>query len=329
MPPPAATRGRGRQRLAALLAAALLGPAARTTPLGRRSPRGATFAASVAAPPRASELLTALGRELWLTAEDLLDASVALGDGDREDGGRYSRESPLALSQGATALRNAANGILDEDLDTAWGELEVAAGTCELYLPGFACQGLVDLFSYEEPGCQAGWQDASGSLQLLCGALAASARRAKAAKLGRAADQLTSASERLRRAAGLFQPGGFYMPPDPRVYDFEDWDWDVAQEPKEDDALIAGLAPGSYAAGLAAKVREALDGVDTEEARRSVLRKLVRVTHPDQNPGHEKEVVPVLRYVQRLRARGGEEPATEPARRGADEPTKNQPSWMR
>lgn len=318
------TEHRGRQRFVALLAAALLGPAVRPVPLGPA--RGATtFAASVAAPPRASELLTALGRELWLTADDLLDASVALTD--VVDGGREAKERPLALSQGATALRNAANGILDEDLDTAWGELEVAACACELYLPGFACQGLVDLFSYEEPCCQAGWRDASRSLQLLCGSLAASARRAKAAKLDMAAEQLTSASERLRRTAGLFEPGGFYMPPDPRAYDFGAWDWDVAREPKEDDALLAGLAPGSYAAGLAAKVREELDGVDTEEARRSVLRKLVRVTHPDQNPGHEKEVVPILRYVQRLRARGdGEE---EPARRGAEPTGGDRPSWMR
>lgn len=262
----------------------------------------AAGAGGAASPPSADQLLTALGRCLWVAGDELQEASVCLmeagsdGNSDSAPGG-----SPQALSQGATSLRTAADLVLDGYWGDAWGELEVASVSCEQYLPMNACQGLIDLFGYEEPVPECAWAPASASLRNLGTRLQGFAERVsrKPVRNVRAGDSLAAAAEALEAAARLFVAGGFKMPPDPR---------EVGPQyaagftlPEQEPNLVAG----SYAAVLLAEVKAELERVATDgpKARRSVLRQLVRRTHPDQNAGHEAAVLPVLRYVQELRER--------------------------
>lgn len=264
----------------------------------------AAGAGGAAAPPSAEQLLTALGRHLWVAGDELQEASVCLmerasdGNSDNAPGG-----SPQALSQGATSLRTAADLVLDGYWGDAWGELEVASVSCEQYLPMNACQGLIDLFGYEEPVPECAWAPASASLRTLGMRLQGFAEKVSRRPVLNvcAGDSLAAAAKALEAAARLFVAGGFKMPADPREVGPQ-WN-NVFMLPEQEPNLVAG----SYAAALLTEVNAELERVATEgpKARRSVLRQLVRLTHPDQNAGHEAEVLPVLRYVQELRDREG------------------------
>lgn len=265
----------------------------------------AAGAGSVAAPPSADQLLTALGRHLWVAGDELMEASVCLmerssdGNSDTAPG-----SSPMALAQGATSLRTAADLVLDGYWGDAWGELEVMSASCEQYFPLRACQGLIDLFGYEEPVPECGWPAASASLWNLGARLQSFAEKVSSKPMlnVRAGDSLAAAAEALDLAARLFVAGGFKMPSDPREVgpQWSPQEW-VSTLQEQEPVLVAG----SYAAALLAEVKAELQRVaaDGPKARRSVLRQLVRRTHPDQNAGHETEVLPVLSYVQELRER--------------------------
>ena len=94
-------------------------------------------------------MLVAFGRNLWAAADELLEVSAALSALVPNSDNR--KFSPLGLGAAALALRNAADNMLDDEWESAMGELEVAAISCEGYLPSAFMQGLVDLFAYEAP----------------------------------------------------------------------------------------------------------------------------------------------------------------------------------
>lgn len=262
------------------------------------------------------ELLQALGRELWLAAEEMLEASAQLVNSDLVN----SRElPPRALGAGGIALQTAADTVLDGDWESTMGELEGAAVSFGGYLPEAAFQGLVDLFSYEEPVPDCEWPAAQRSLKEISARLASSAGRVRGKASADAAssnprvlafEALTRASEGLLRATKLFAPSTFYMPPDPRATQGPraDWSeaeassfpgWGPAPEPER-------TKPGSPEAKLVAEVLKEIEEASGQGLRRrsSVLRRLIRKLHPDQNPGREKEVLPAFNFVQRLRERG-------------------------
>jgi len=158
------------------------------------------------------------------------------------------------------------------------------------------------------PSCE--WGSASDSLRSLGGYLRTASMRVKRNRSLRfrekASEGLATSAAALEAAARLFQPGGFFMPPDPRdirpqeqAGPFPGASW--ALEPNTEPQM----APGSYGARLLQEVREELGRAVDYAERRAALRRLVRRSHPDQNPGHEEEVLPVLRYVQDLRERDG------------------------
>lgn len=260
-------------------------------------------------PPSPSQLLQALGRQLWVAGDELLEVGACLEDLGSGFGQGGRPESPRQLGNGGLALRNAADAILDDDWPSAWGELDVAAASCEAYLPSPAFQGLVDLFGYTEPVPSCEWRAASQSLLSLGTYLRMAAERVRRNPDLRSREQasggLAASAAALEGAARLFQPGGFFVPPDPR----DPW-------PKDSEPFVAGpwksdafaepqLVPGSYAARLLEEVREELSRASGAAQRRSALRRLVRRSHPDQNPGHEDEVIPILEYVQGMREREG------------------------
>ena len=71
---------------------------------------------------RSEEMLVALGRNLWAAADELLEVSAMLsGYGSPLDVRKFS---PQGLGAAALALRNAADMMLDDDWESAMGELE-------------------------------------------------------------------------------------------------------------------------------------------------------------------------------------------------------------
>ncbi|CAE7217531.1 nadsyn1 [Symbiodinium necroappetens] len=251
------------------------------------------------------DLLVALGRNLWAAADELLEVSAtlaALGLVPRSDDGNSRKFSPLGLGSAALALRNAADNILDDDWENAMGELEVASVSCEGYLPSAFMQGVVDLFSYEEPIPECEWSSARQSFRGLSRNLFSIADR-----LGQSsnplAESLRYAGEKLRSAGKLFVEGGFQMPKDPRFSRGERGEWSSQSQqsyygnfysstgPSPEAQLAEEAPPGTPAAKLVESIRLEIEDADAggPQERRALLRKLVRRLHPDQNPGKEIE----------------------------------------
>ncbi|CAL1158274.1 unnamed protein product [Cladocopium goreaui] len=270
----------------------------------QRSPRmGCRIAEGELSTEESEDLLVALGRNLWAAADELLEVSALLAAAPLSalDVRKFS---PQGLGAAALALRNAADMMLDEDWESAMGELEVASVSSEGFLPPASMQGLIDLFAYEEamPSCE--WQRAKSSLRRLSKNLADVAEKLSG---GEVVNSLKRSSEFLSSAARLFVPGGFEMPPDPRIYrgprgetqrDFYGSFYVPPEKQYVEDA-----PPGSPAAKILETVqRELAEAGSSSSARRQVLRRLVRRLHPDQNRGKEEEVTPAFRYIQRIRS---------------------------
>mmetsp|Transcript_33564 Transcript_33564/g.62883 ORF Transcript_33564/g.62883 Transcript_33564/m.62883 type:complete len:322 (-) Transcript_33564:152-1117(-) len=257
------------------------------------------------------DLLIAFGRELWAASDELLEVSAALVSIPPSSNDR--KYSPLGLGSAALSLRNAADNILDDEWESAMGELEVAAVSCEGYFPAAYMQGLVDLFAYEEPMPECEWRSASNSLRALSRNL-----NNIAEKFGDSSNMLAEgvryAGERLRRASRLFSPGGFVMPPDPRFSRGDRGTWTSERTWNDNWGNFNGQArppapeeeappPGSPAARRLESVKQEVAEVgEGPRQRRALLRQLIRRLHPDQNKGKEAEVMPAFRYVQRLRS---------------------------
>ncbi|CAE8623823.1 unnamed protein product [Polarella glacialis] len=273
---------------------------------------------ATASTPSAKQLMESLGRELWAAAEELLEASALLLGTSLDSS---MSKSPRALTNCALALRNAADTILDGDWESAMGELETAAVSCEGYLPSDNFQGLIDLFGYEVPVPKCEWVSASASLGQLSGSLAQASRwvvdKSRDVLVGststqEASDGMQRASDILRRAMRLFVAGDFYTPEDPRRSRGERGEPGRAawgQVPPSWGSAAGGRsdlempAPGSPAAKLLADIRTELEQTSSGDAAawRAKLRQLVRRLHPDQNPGKEAEVLPAFQLVQSLR----------------------------
>ncbi|CAK9090169.1 unnamed protein product [Durusdinium trenchii] len=177
--------------------------------------------------------------------------------------------------------------MLDEDWESAMGELEVAAVSCEGFLPPQAMQGLVDLFAYEEPIPSCEWKAGSRSLRRLSRNLENVISRLGE---GEVVNSLLRAAEAFRDAGQLFT-GSFKMPPDPRIYrgprgqtprDF----YGSFYQPPEPQ-YVEDAPPGSPAGQLLQSVAAELEAETTSEGRRLLLRRLVRKLHPDQNRGKD------------------------------------------
>jgi len=104
--------------------------------------------------PTANQLMGALGRELWVVADELLTASAKVAN-------------VPSLGTSAISLRNAADSMCDGDWESVQGELEAASVSGTDYIPEECFEGLVNLFSYYEPVPQCEWQAASASLRSL------------------------------------------------------------------------------------------------------------------------------------------------------------------
>lgn len=214
-------------------------------------------------------------------------------------------------------LHNAAEAMLGDSWGDACGELEGAAAMSGEYIPEECYEGLVGLFAYEEPAPASEWPSARASLDDLAAAVSAAADRILAnpslPDRDEASEHLLTAAAILQRAARLFEPGGFAMPDDPRK---PSANW----EPRPPPPVVEGwkgpraeaiAALGELGCGLGlleevdAELASAAEAEDREAARAKALRALVRRLHPDQNPGRESQVLPVFRYVQKLRASKG------------------------
>lgn len=220
--------------------------------------------------------------------------------------------------------------LLDGDWESVQGELESASVSCPDFLPEECFQGVVDLFGYTEPAPSCEWLNAKASLRFLGDQLDSETLNILRGLSGMQREEvelsLLAVTEKLRKAARLFEPGGFYMPIDPRdpvvragrgfAREPErrpfGWGWDPEETRKESaqrakaeahlvEAVAAAQAAGEAAVLLLARVGEHLEAAEERKERRALLRKLVLELHPDQNPQREQEVMPTFRYVQQLR----------------------------
>ncbi|CAJ1350482.1 unnamed protein product [Effrenium voratum] len=234
------------------------------------------------------EMMVAFGRNLWAAADELLELSAALSltPASRKLGA-------LGLGAAGLALRNAADMMLDEDWESAMGELEVAAASSEGFLPGEYLQGLVDLFAYDQPLPQLEWRSASNSLRALAKNLEFIANRFEEFSQD-LAESMRLAASYFREARQVLSGGPFRMPRDPRVSrgprgqtrrDFYGSFYGQASIPEPQFTEDAPL--GSPAAKLLAGVQQELEAASfaSRKERRRLLRGLVRRLHPDQNRG--------------------------------------------
>jgi len=68
------------------------------------------------------------------------------------------------------------------------------------------------------------------------------------------------------------------------------------------EEALANVAPEGPAAQALLRAASEVASVGREpEARKAVLLKMVRESHPDRNTGREEEMLPVFLYVQKLR----------------------------
>eukprot|EP00434_Breviolum_minutum_P013366 symbB.v1.2.011777.t2/scaffold750.1/size323489/29 len=239
---------------------------------------------------QSEEMLIAFGRNLWAAADELLEVSAMMASSNIQSLD-VRKFSALGLGAAGLSLRNAADMMLDEDWESAMGELEVAAASSEGFLPPLYMQGL-DLFAYDEPIPACEWKAAKSSLRRLSGNLVNVAGRLSE---GEIVNSLRRAADFLQSAAQIFMAGGFEMPPDPRIYrgprgetqrDFYGSFYVPPEKQYVEDA-----PPGSPAAEILEKVqRELAEAGSSRSARRQALRRLVKRLHPDQNRGKEEEV---------------------------------------
>lgn len=248
--------------------------------------------------------------------------------------GGFTSHLPTVLSSGGNAMRDAGDAMLDGHWGKAWRRLEVASSSCVEYWPASSFTGLVDLvFSHAElvPDWQ-GEARASASLQHLAEGLEVAVERINQNPelqypfRERAAAVLLNAAEVLREAADFFEAGGgFYMPRDPRgahfaaerdVHGLYDEEYDSEDDLEDEESYQGGRAgdgghlgdegtkgeAGVYFAARVAEIREELERASAlgPSARRSTLKRLVRESHPDQNPGREAQVLPIFSYVLRM-----------------------------
>jgi len=275
--------------------------------------------------PTANQLMGALGRELWVVADELLTASAKVAN-------------VPSLGTSAISLRNAADSMCDGDWESVQGELEAASVSGTDYIPEECFEGLVNLFSYYEPVPQCEWQAASASLRSLSSNIAYIAPLLLRSTTGQNRDDasaaLSTAVEVLNKAMRLFEPGSFYMPPDPRdaaaragrgrawqtsgsrrapwERDSEDNFADPSLKFKEMQEtlrsdVLSGRNVGSDVVSFIDRIDAELSSVESlpkdqlSRARQGILRKFLIELHPDQNRGREDEVIPAFRYVQSLR----------------------------
>lgn len=263
-----------------------------------------------AQPPTASRLMKALGRELWATTDELLTTSLRMSEAG------VKGNAPVALA--AMSLRAAAGHMLTDSWEDVMGELEVASCSCEDYLPQSSFEGLINLFSYTEPVPQCEWGAARASLQSLSISLMKCSKDLRKEALSsspqfEASQACAKAAEVLQRATGLFEPGKFYMPRDPRDPTSEGCEADCLESASEEQTellqeVLSAADINSSAASLLARVDQELNAALRSggfEGRRALLQRLIREYHPDQNPGKELEVVPTFRFVQSVRERDG------------------------
>lgn len=125
-----------------------------------------------------------------------------------------------SLANSAISIRNSGDLLMDGDWEFVAGELETAAVSCERYLPPEAFQGLVDLFSYEEPAPECEWRAAKRSVAYLGRCIEAKAPEILGKMDGAFQEESETALavcvEALIYAMDIFEPGGFFMPADPR-----------------------------------------------------------------------------------------------------------------
>ena len=103
---------------------------------------------------RSEEMLVALGRNLWAAAEELLEVSAMLSAyGSPLELRKFS---PQGLGAAALALRNAADMMLDDDWESAMGELEAAeSDEMRAWLPRWRLRRVKA--SYRPATCRVWW----------------------------------------------------------------------------------------------------------------------------------------------------------------------------
>jgi len=262
-----------------------------------QAPYGATYSAGVTS---AEDLTQALGRELWVVGLGLFRTSVEV------TGGRDPAGSPMGKS--GLVLQNAASLMMDGRWEEVMAELEVFQATFRPYTQ--RCQGLVDLFAYDEPVPACEWSNSRKCLRAMAedlGSVATDMRLDRSVHDGKAAaNTLFGVKAALEKAAGLFSPRTFYMPEeDPRP----GRSGAAGAAPRGDRAqasreqALDELKQSGQSPGLLGEVDRALEEAGTSAREKSkVLRKLMKDLHPDRNGGRVEEVTPVFQYVQRLRA---------------------------
>jgi len=258
--------------------------------------------------PTPEEVSVALGRELWLASEMLLETSSILLEVPDPDPPR-PRNPRLGLTNAASYLKNAADYMIDLEHDYIMGELECAAASCKV-LPERNFQGLVDLFSYVEVAPQIAWPEAEKSLRRLAGSLEtlASDYEFLAPSVSMECNKTVKV---FLRASRLLRSGEFYWPEDYRAMAqeeatmgrevFREEAFDKLRKRLLAEALSA-VEPGSAAAEALLQAADEVAEVSRDEAQRKAkLLKMVRESHPDRNSGREEEMTPVFLFVQKLR----------------------------
>eukprot|EP00929_Paragymnodinium_shiwhaense_P043657 TRINITY_DN22436_c0_g1_i1.p1 TRINITY_DN22436_c0_g1~~TRINITY_DN22436_c0_g1_i1.p1 ORF type:complete len:366 (-),score=87.77 TRINITY_DN22436_c0_g1_i1:79-1107(-) len=205
-----------RHRCSSSLAAVVISSAASLLALSgllwRTSPEA--FAAPKVV-PTSRELMQALGRELWLASDELLEAAASF-------------EQLNFVGLGAISMRNAADSMLEGNWEDTMALLEETAAAFDNEIPSVYFTGLVNLFAYVEPVPQCEWGNARSSLKTISSLMWGACYRkisggqmipegVPGAKREKAVRSLEFAIEVLKKAQLLFDPATFYMPADPRI----------------------------------------------------------------------------------------------------------------
>lgn len=244
--------------------------------------------------------------------------------------GGFTSHLPTVLANSGAAMKGAADALLDGRWTNAWQQLEDASSCCREYLPASSFEGLLDfVFCHAEPVPsynRGGAASAGASLrQLAQGMDVALGRVGENSELQypfreRAEMVLENAAGLLREAGDLFEAGSYYMPRDPRgarvaaeqdVHGFYEDDEYGDEEYDEDEYIGKAYdgeehdgdgEQGGYVEARLAEIKELLERANSQGplARKRLLRRLVRESHPDQNPGRELQVLPVFNYVLRM-----------------------------
>lgn len=266
---------------------------------GRVEASQAAYGATYSSGTSPDDLMQALGRELWVVGQQLFRTSVAATGGNDPVG--------TPLGRGGLVLQNAASLMMDGRWEEVMAEMEVFQATVRPYTQ--RCQGLVDLFAYDEPVPVCEWSNSRKCLIAMAedlGSAATDLRLDRSVHNGpEAANALFGVKAALEKAAGLFSPRTFYMPAeDPRPGrsgTSDEAQPDRAQASR--DQALDELRKSGQSSGLMGEVDKALEEAGTSAREKNkVLRKLMKDLHPDRNGDRVAEVTPVFQYVQRLRA---------------------------